>query len=146
METLQFLQRRKGYILELENYIELLLICSTFTFVIESQFQGCFCIKGYAWQFGALSVFLAWIDLILHLKKLPLTAIPINMLQSIVVTFLKLMYLPLALLIAFSIPFYMLFSRVSTLLTTCTKCNHAYKYFLFSRIFRLLLTHRHFHF
>ena len=117
METLQFLHRRKGYLLELENYIELLMICSTFTFVINGQVEGCFCLKGYAWQFGALAVFLAWIDLILHLKKLPLTAIPINMLQSIVVTFLKLMYLTVALIIAFAIPFYMLFSRVSTLQT-----------------------------
>ena len=114
METLQFLKRRKGYLLELENYLELLMICSTVTFVIQGLVEGCFCIQGYAWQFGALAVFLAWIDLILHLKKLPLTAIPINMLQSIVLTFLKLMYLPIALIIAFAIPFYMLFSRVST--------------------------------
>ena len=117
IETLQLLRRREGYLLEPENYIELLMICCTLTFVIEGQFEGCFCLKGYAWQFGALAVFLAWIDLILHLKKLPPTAIPINMLQSIVLTFLKLMYLPVALLIAFAIPFYMLFSRVSVLPT-----------------------------
>ena len=123
IELLQLLQRRKDYITEIENYLELLLIFSTFTFATAGQAEGCFCIESYAWQFGALAVFLAWIDLVLHLKKLPLTAIPINMLQSIVVTFLKLIYLPLILIIAFAIPFYMLFSRVSVIL-------HSYVYWL----------------
>ena len=123
IELLQLLQRRKDYITEIENYLELLLIFSTFTFATAGQAEGCFCIESYAWQFGALAVFLAWIDLVLHLKKLPLTAIPINMLQSIVETFLKLIYLPLILIIAFAIPFYMLFSRVSVIL-------HSYVYWL----------------
>ena len=114
-ELLQFLQRRKNYLTDLENYLELLLIFSTFTFATAGQSEGCFCLSGFAWQFGALSVFLAWIELVLHLKKLPLTAIPINMLYSIVFTFIRLIYLPAILLIAFAIPFHMLFSRVSKL-------------------------------
>ena len=101
---------------DLENYLELLLIFSTFTFATAGQSEGCFCLESYAWQFGALAVFLAWIDLVLHLKKLPITAIPISILQNIVVTFLKLVYLPIILIIAFAIPFYMLFARVSALL------------------------------
>ena len=92
--------------------MELLLILSTFTFATAGQSEGCICLLGFAWQFGALSVFLAWIDLVLHLKKL---AIPINMLHSIVFTFLKLIYLPIILIIAFALPFYMLFSRVSNI-------------------------------
>ena len=115
IEILQFLQRRKNYLTDLENYMELLLIFSTFTFATAGQSEGCFCLLGFAWQFGALAVFLAWIDLVLHLKKLPLTAIPINMLHSIVFTFLRLIYLPIILIIAFAIPFYMLFSRVSNM-------------------------------
>ena len=98
-----------------ENYLELLLIFSTFTFATAGQSEKCFCLESYAWQFGVLAVFLAWIDLVLHLKKLPLTAIPINMLQNIITTFLKIIYLPVILIIAFAIPFYMLFSRVSGL-------------------------------
>ena len=97
-----------------ENYLELLLIFSTFTFATAGQSEGCFCLGSNTWQFGALAVFLAWIDLVLYLKKLPLTAIPINMLQSIIWTFLKLIYLPFILIIAFALPFYMLFSRVSS--------------------------------
>ena len=112
-ELLQFLQKRQGYLKEPENYMELLLIFSTFTFATAGHAEGCFCLESFAWQFGVLAVFLAWIDLLVYLKKLPLTAIPINMLNSIVLTFLKLVYLPLILLIVFAIPFYMLFSRVS---------------------------------
>ena len=116
IELLQLLQRRLSYLTEPENYIELVLILSTFIFVSDGQAEGCFCLKSFSWQFGALAVFLAWIDLILHLKKLPLTAIPINMLHSIALTFLKLIYLPIILIIAFAMPFYMLFSRVSTII------------------------------
>ena len=113
LELIQLLNRRTSYLKEPDNYLELLLLFSTFTFATAGQAEGCFCLEGYAWEFGALAVFLAWIDLIIYLKKLPLTAIPINMLQSILMTFLKLIYLPLILIIAFAIPFYMLFSRVS---------------------------------
>ena len=114
-ELLQFIQRRIDYLTEPENYMEVLMIFSTFIFAITGQAQDCFCLSGFAWQFGALAVFLAWIDLVLYLKKLPLTGIPINMLQSVVLTFLKLIYLPAILIIAFAIPFYMLFSRVSSI-------------------------------
>ena len=113
-ELLQLVQRRLAYLTEPENYMEVLLIISTVIFTIAAQAQDCFCLRGFAWQFGALAVFLAWIDLVLYLKKLPLTGIPINMLQSVVVTFLRLIYLPAILIIAFAIPFYMLFSRVSS--------------------------------
>ena len=113
-ELLQFIQRRQNYLTELENYMEILLIVSTVIFTIAAQAEECFCLRGYAWQLGALAVFLAWIDLVLYLKKLPLTGIPINMLQSVVVTFLRLIYLPAILIIAFAIPFYMIFSRVSS--------------------------------
>ena len=112
-ELLQLVQRRFAYFTEPENYMEVLLIVSTVIFTTAGQAQDCFCLRGFAWQFGALAVFLAWIDLVLYLKKLPLTGIFINMLQSVVVTFLRLIYLPAILIIAFAIPFYMLFSRVS---------------------------------
>ena len=117
-ELLQFIQRRIDYLTEPENYMEVLMIFSTFIFAITGQAQDCFCLNGFAWQFGALAVFLAWIDLVLYLKKLPLTGIPINMLQSVVLTFLKLIYLPAILIIAFALSFYMLFSRVRTIYPT----------------------------
>ena len=143
VELLQLIRRRKSYLTEVENYLELLLICSTIIFASAGQAEACFCLEDFQWEFGALAVFLAWIDLVLHLKKLPLTAIPINMLQSIVITFLKLMYLPLILIVAFALPFYMLFSRVSVLLATVS--IHAILLLPFSLSLRILLTHQDIH-
>ena len=114
LEFLQLIQRRLNYLMDPENYLEILMILSTFLFVTAGQATECFCLESYQWQIGALSVFLAWIDLVLHLKRLPLTAIPINMLQNIIWTFLKLFYLPFILIISFAIPFYMLLSTVSS--------------------------------
>ena len=113
IELLQFLNRGKSYLTEADNYLEILLLISTFVFATAGQAEECFCLEDYAWGFGALAVFLAWIDLVIQLKKFPLTAIPINMLHTILLTFLRLIYLPIILIIAFAVPFYMLLSRVS---------------------------------
>lgn len=113
MELLEFIQRRLLYFQEIDNYLEILLIVCTAIFAIAAHSADCFCVDSLPWQFGAAALFLGWIDLIMYLKKLPLTGIRINMLQTVVITFLKLVYLPAILIIAFALPFYMLFSRVS---------------------------------
>ena len=113
MELLEFIQRRLQYLKEMDNYLEIILIVSTAIFAIAGHSSNCFCVNSFAWQFGAAALFLGWIDLIMYLKNLPLTGIRINMLQTVVITFLKLVYLPAILIIAFALPFYMLFSRVS---------------------------------
>ena len=113
MELFEFIQRRLQYLREIENYLEMLLIITTAIFAIAGHSEDCFCVGSFPWQCGALALFLGWIDLILYLKKLPLTGIRINMLQTVVFTFFKLMYLPAILIIAFALPFYMLFTRVS---------------------------------
>ena len=121
MELLELIQRKLQYLTEIENYLEILLIVCTAIFAIAGHAEDCFCVDSFAWQFGAAALFLGWIDLILYLKKLPLTGIRINMLQTVVITFLKLVYLPAILIIAFALPFYMLFSRVrySAIATSC---------------------------
>ena len=113
MELFEFAQRKLQYLKEAENYLEILLVICTAIFAIAGHAADCFCVNGFSWQFGAMALFLGWIDLIVYLKKLPLTGIRINMLQTVVATFLKLVYLPAILIIAFALPFYMLFSRVS---------------------------------
>ena len=90
----------------------LLLVCTTI-FALAGHIGSCFCLTNATWQIGAFAVFLGWIDLVLFLKILPLTGIPINMLQNVVLTFLKLIYLPIILIVSFALPFYMLFARVS---------------------------------
>ena len=112
MEFLEFIQRRLQYLKDIENYLEMLLIASTAIFAIAAHSANCFCVNSFSWQFGAAALFLGWIDLILYLKRLPLTGIRINMLQTVIITFLKLVYLPAILIVAFALPFYMLFSRV----------------------------------
>jgi len=113
MELFEFIQRKMNYLTEIENYLEMLLIVCTIIFAVGGISANCFCVNSFTWQFGAMALFLGWIELILYLKKLPLTGIRINMLQTVVITFLKLVYLPVILIIAFALPFYMLFSRVS---------------------------------
>ena len=113
LETFQLINRRLQYLTEPENYIEILLIGCTTTFALAGHIESCFCLSSLTWQIGALALFLGWIDLVLFLKKLPLTGIPINMLQNVVQSFLKLVYLPVILIISFALPFYMLFARVS---------------------------------
>ena len=113
MELLEFVQRKLQYLKEIDNYLEILLIACTAIFAIAGHAEDCFCVNSFSWQLGAMALFLGWIDLIVYLKKLPLTGIRINMLQTVMITFLKLVYLPAILIIAFALPFYMLFSRVS---------------------------------
>lgn len=114
LEIVQLINRRLQYFTEPENYLEILSIGCTTVFALTGQIESCFCLANFVWQIGALALFLGWIDLVLFLRKLPLTGIPINMLQNVVLTFIKLIYLPTILIISFALPFYMLFARVST--------------------------------
>jgi len=114
LETFQLINRRLQYFTEPENFMEIILVGCTTIFALAGHIGSCFCLTNITWKIGAFAVFLGWIDLVQFLKILPLTGIPINMLQNVVLTFLKLIYLPVILIISFALPFYMLFARVST--------------------------------
>ena len=73
--------------------------------------NDCWCIPAWQWQIGALAVFLSYINLILHLRGLPVFGVFSNLLVHIVIRFFQLIYVLLLLILAFSIPFYMLFVR-----------------------------------
>ena len=73
--------------------------------------NDCWCTPPWQWQIGALALFMAYINLLLTLKRMPILGVPITMLLNIVITFLKLIYLPVLLIIAFAIPFYMVFVK-----------------------------------
>ena len=73
--------------------------------------NDCWCAPPWQWQIGALAVFMAFFNLVLMLKGMPVLGVPINMLLNIIVTFLRLLYLPVLLILSFSIPFYMVFVR-----------------------------------
>ena len=118
IEAVQFIERRRGckYLKELENYFQITLHVLIIVFVAPGFANDCWCAHNWQWQIGALAVFLGWFNLIILLKDIPWTAIPINMFISICITFLKLIYLPLLLLVAFALPFYMIFARTSSAL------------------------------
>lgn len=94
--------------------VEVIFRSVTFSLIIIFVFgfgNDCWCAPPWQWQIGAFAIFLAYINLLLLFKGIPLLGVPINMLFHIVITFLKLIYLPILLIFSFAIPFYMLFVR-----------------------------------
>ena len=108
---LRFMMReRQKYFFDYETVIRAGVFLLTIVFVF-GYWNDCWCAPPWQWQIGALAVFLAYINIILLLKGMPIIGVPINMLLNIVFTFLRLIYLPFLLIFAFAIPFYMLFVR-----------------------------------
>ena len=74
MELFQFLRLINAleYLKDIVNWIEVILfVCSIlFAFVF---FNNCLCPQTWQWEVGVVAVFLAWIDLIIFLRKIPLT-------------------------------------------------------------------------
>ena len=79
------------YFRSASNYIEIPLFILSIVFVSVFQHE-CLCPTRGQWQAGFIAVFLAWIDLVLYLDKLPLFGIYIQMLWKIVINFLKVSY------------------------------------------------------
>lgn len=126
VEIGQMVRRRKQYLKEGENYVQLL--ACFFSIIFVSGFgNDCWCAPAWQWQIGALALFLAWFNLVILLKDMPLTGIPINMLFNIFLTFVGLVFLPTLLIISFALPFYMLFVRDMSALEV-TACNMLHVY------------------
>ena len=102
------------YFLSTENYIEVLAYVSSIMFV--SHFgTNCWCPTNWQWQLGAIAVFLAWINLILFLKRVPHLDIYILIFNTILQSFLKFALIAFLFVMAFGIAFYMiLYKAVST--------------------------------
>ena len=109
LEGLQALNRKLNYFSEWRNYVEIGLSSLTISFVFSVRFNDCFCPNASQWQLGCVAIFLAWIDLILLMNTIPFVATSINMLISIMNSFLKLVFLPVLLIISFGIPLFLLF-------------------------------------
>ena len=113
VEAVQFRMRSWKYFHHSDNYFRLALYSSIVNFIYGFD-NECWCSTPNQWQIGAFTVFLSWLNLIFILKYMPYTAIPINMFVSICVTFLKLIFLPIVLILAFGVPFYMVFVRTAS--------------------------------
>ena len=107
VELVQLVQTRCHYFLTAENYIELVAYFSSIIFV--SNFgNNCWCPTNWQWQLGAIAVFLAWINFILFLQRVPLLGIYVLMFSSILYTFLKFALIAFLFVMAFCLSFYMI--------------------------------------
>ena len=111
---MQFLYDRVGYLTDWENWIEVTLFFCSILFASGAYVQCCVCVENWQWQLGALAIFLAWLDLVLFMKKLPLFGVYVVMYIQIIYTFLRFMFLALLFIIAFGLSFYMLFVQLNT--------------------------------
>ena len=60
---------------------------------------------------GTVGVFLAWVNSLMLLKEAPFLGQPITMLLNVYYNFIRIIYLPVLLILTFSVPFYMIFFR-----------------------------------
>ena len=110
LEVIQFYHRRKQYLREFENYIQVTLYALTIVFVSPPGLYGdeCWCFPSWRWQIGAVTLFLAWFNCCFVLKHWPLVGQPVTMLINVYLNFFGLVYLPILLLLTFGFPLYML--------------------------------------
>ena len=113
-ETIQLIQDRVSYFADWENWIEVTLFIASIIFGSGAYVQCCVCVESWQWQLGALSIFLAWFDLVLFMKKLPLFGVYVVMYIQIIYTFLRFMFLALLFIVAFGLSFYMLFVQYNS--------------------------------
>ena len=88
--------------------ITLYLVVAVF---IQVDPNDCWCTEGSTWPLGAFACALAWLNLLIILKRLPFTAVPINMMMNIIKTFISLALLPILLIFTFALPFFMLLAN-----------------------------------
>lgn len=115
-ELIQLIKYRLRYFLDWVNYLEIILFLFSilFAFVFLTD---CFCPFNWQWELGAIAVFLSWIDLVIIIRKLPVTGIYVVMFMNIFYIFLKLAFLAILLILAFGFSFFMIFHNPLNLLT-----------------------------
>ena len=101
--------------------MKLCLFIVTIIFVLSGLQSGCLCPESWRWQLGALALFIAWLDMVLFLKKFPLTGIYVVMFVDIFYTFMRMILLSILFVVAFGLAFYMLFFRP---VRVCIACSY----------------------
>ena len=107
-EAFQLVLFRKEHLTSPVNYIEVLLFIFTIMFASVHSNQ-CYCTHPWQWQVGVVAVFLSWIALVFSIRKLPVVGIYVVMFIKIFNNFVKVVVLALLLILAFAVPFYMMF-------------------------------------
>ena len=88
---------------------EIIFLFLTLMFVIGFGNDD-WCSQRWQWNVGAFSACMSWLTMFGTLKGFRYTAIPINMLFAIIKKFLMIIYMPILLIMAFAVPFFMLFN------------------------------------
>ena len=114
-EAFQLWKTTYRYFLDYINDIEVVLFVGSIMFAFV-YFNECFCPHNWQWQLGALSVFLGWIDLVIIIRKFPVTGIYVVMFMNIFIIFIKLAFLALLLILSFAFSFYMVLHQPRNLL------------------------------
>ena len=111
LEFAQLVTRAKRYLLEVENYIQVVMYLSVIIYAFPVGQNSCWCLPGWKWQIGALAAFLAWVNLLLLIRYLPWWKVGerSTMLFNVYLNFVQSLYLPIILLLTFAIPMYMIF-------------------------------------
>ena len=107
-EFYQFWRRRIKYLLDFENWLEILIYVLSVIFVYRDLTSECFCPDRATWTVGVIAVFLGWMNLMFFLRRVPSTGITISIMFNILTTFLGLIFIAALLIFAFALPFYML--------------------------------------
>jgi len=109
-EALQLCYDTKSYLSHWVNWFEITLyiLSIIFAFVFKTT---CMCSQEWQWELGVVVVSFAWIELIIICAKSPSIGIYIIMFRKIILTFLKVIILPVLLVIMFGLTFYMIFSE-----------------------------------
>ncbi|XP_053397533.1 transient receptor potential cation channel subfamily A member 1 homolog isoform X2 [Mercenaria mercenaria] len=108
-ECIQAFHGRLSYI-NIENILELSVFISSFLLVLD--IESCQAETGYRmdwqWNFGSISIVLAWIMLVLFIQKFPKLGIYVVMFRYILYTFFKFFLVFLLFIIAFGLGFFCL--------------------------------------
>jgi len=111
VELFQLYYKHFRYFLEFENWMELYLYSSSIAVVVFGLSADCECPHPWQWQFASITLLIAWLSLVLFLKKFPLTGVYVLMFTHILQTILKMLLLPILFVVSFGLTFYMLFYR-----------------------------------
>jgi len=111
IEIIQVCHRKMDYFYELDNWVEVCLFTSSIIFVSYGLQPGCQCPGSWQWQFGAFTLLIGWLDMVLFLKKFPHTGVYVLMFLNILCTFLKVIIVATLFVLSFGLTFYMIFYR-----------------------------------
>ncbi|XP_064627857.1 transient receptor potential cation channel subfamily A member 1 homolog [Lineus longissimus] len=127
-EVLQILIARKSYF-KWENILKWLTYTTAFLLVIdiEEPCQGETGLRlDWQWQLGAISIFWAWVNLVLYIRLVPVFGIYVMMFTNILRTFLRFFPVFFLFVVAFALSFHTLLANqtpFSTAIRSLTKTS-----------------------